>query len=118
MSRGSVYRRGDAWSAHVKWKASDGTWHQRKVTRRTKREAEQALTELCRQVDLGTAVRPDRLTVDQSRAGWLDHLAAVVGRKPSAVESYRNALGRYVSGPLGATRLQQVTAADIDRIYR
>ena len=48
--RGSVYRRGDTWTAHVKWQ-SDGQWRQRKRGGfRTRKRAEEALTPLPRAV--------------------------------------------------------------------
>lgn len=117
MSRGSVYRRGTTWTAHVTWVDAHGERRQRKQGGyRIEREANTALTEMLRLIDLGSAVPPDQLTVAGYFDEWLDHLADVVGRKPSTIASYRQ-YAKYLE-PIADMRLQKVTATDVDRIYR
>ena len=116
--RGSVYRRGTTWTAHVKW-LHQGRWRQRKKGGyRTEREAHTALTEMLRQHDLGQAVPADQLTVAGYLDGWLDHLEHVVKRMPSTVRSYRITLASNALPTIGHMRLQKVTAGDLDGIYR
>jgi Arm domain-containing DNA-binding protein len=73
-SRGSVYKRGTTWTAHVKWQQA-GEYQQRKEGGyRTKKLAEQALTRLLASVDEGTYMAPSRLTVGAYLDRWLDGL--------------------------------------------
>ena len=67
-----------------------------------------------------TSARPYRPTSSPSPVtspGWLDHLEHVVGRKRSTVHGYGITL-RYAISAIGEMRLQKVTAADLDGIYR
>lgn len=116
--RGSVYRRGATWTAHVKWQHQGGWKQRKKGGHRTRRDAEQALTEMLGQLDLGVAVPADKLTVAGFLDGWLDHLEHVVGRKRSTVHGYRQTLLAYAVPAIGEMRVQKVTAADLDGIYR
>ena len=73
-TRGSVYKRGKTWTAHVKWQRA-GRYQQRKEGgHRTKELANQALTRLLASVDEGTYVAPLRLTVGGYFDRWLDGL--------------------------------------------
>lgn len=116
--RGSVYWRNGKCYAHVTWRDADGKRRQRKTSHRTEPEAQRARTEMLRAIDTATAVAPARDTVDAYLAGWLEHLELVAGRRPSTVSSYRKMLARYLPEPLRAARLQHVTVADIDGVYR
>lgn len=116
-ARGSVYRRGATFTAHVTWK-QDGRWRQRKQGGfRRRGDAQEALTMLLHGIDRGLALPPNALTVDGYLAGWLDHLEHVVGRKPSTIASYRAKVRQYVSPTVGDVRLQKLTAADLNRLY-
>lgn len=115
--RGSVYKRGAAWYWHAKWQHQGGWKQKKKGGYRNRKEAEQGLTDFLRSVDIGIAVPADQLTVAGFLDGWLDHLEHVVGRKASTVLSYRITLKNALP-IIGPMRMQNVTASDIDGIYR
>jgi integrase len=116
--RGSVYRRGATWTAHVKYQVG-GTWKQ---TKRggfaTRAKAEQELTVLLRSIDVGTVVAPDQLTVETYLGQWSDHLELVVGRRPSTIRDYRNKVRLYATPAFGTVPLQRLTAGHLDDLYR
>jgi integrase len=116
--RGSVYRRGATWTWHVKWHQAGEARQRKRGGYRTRKEAEEALRKYLRTVDLGEAVRSEEMTLSAFLTSWVDHLEHVVERKASTVASYRSSLARYVEPTIGGLRLQQVTAADLDGLYR
>jgi integrase len=115
--RGSVYKRGATWTAHIKWQ-HHGQWRQRKTGGfATKKDAQRALDKMLHAVDLGAAVPADRLTVEQYLTGWLDHLTVVVGRKETTVYGYRATLWRYAVPAFGSVPVQKVATSDLDKLY-
>lgn len=83
---------------------------------KTKREAQQALTEVLHTLGAGTFVQPSELTVARFVADWLESLE-VAGRAPATIASYRRQFRLHILPALGAARLQQLTALDVDRMY-
>ena len=71
-SRGSVYRRGATWTAHVSWGSGATKRQVKKGGYRTRKEAQAALTELLGSIDAGTFVTPSRLDAHgaTSTIGW------------------------------------------------
>jgi integrase len=113
---GSVYKRGATWTAHVTWQEG-GKWRQQKKGgHRTKKLAEQTLTQLQASVDSGTYVAPSRLTVGGYLDQWLDSLDAT-GLRASTITGYRGALRRYVDDELRAVKLTELTALHLDVLY-
>jgi integrase len=86
----------------------------------TKSEAQKELRRLLASVDKGEHVAPDRITLAQ----WIEHWLAIggpgrrqkkVGRR--TLERYSELLRCHVLQSLGERRLQQLQAAEIDRLY-
>lgn len=102
----------------------------RQTTRRgfeRKRDAERALREALSDVDEGTHVEPDGLTV----AAWLldEWLPSIKPRSaedarrhrgtvsPATWDTYHSEIKRYVVARIGGLRLQALTPAELDDLY-
>lgn len=59
---------------------------------------------------------PDKRTVREYLAGWLDALV-VRGIRPATIESYRRNVEHYVIPRIGRRRLDQLSAGDLDAMY-
>jgi integrase len=97
----------------------DGTRHE-KTFHGTPAEARTELRRLLRSGDTGEHVAPDRATL----AGWAEQWIAIgcPGRNRTAVgarsvERYSEILNLHVLPALGGYKLQEIDAADIDRLY-
>ena len=115
-SRGSVYRRGATWTAHVSWGSGATKRQVKKGGYRTRKEAQAALTELLGSIDAGTFVTPSRLTLRRYLDDWLAGLATA-GRRPTTIDRYGRMIGAYVSPRIGDVPLQQLSALELDRLY-
>ena len=119
MSRGSVYRRGSTWTAHVEYRDPSGERRQRKAGgHKTRAEAEEEVRRLLRSVDLGTAVSPDRITFAQYLHEWIDHREAMGALQRTTLDSYREKIRNYLEPLAGDVALQRLRALDLDRVYR
>jgi len=116
-SRGSVYRRGATWTAHVSWGSGATKRQVKKGGYRTRKEAQAALTELLGSIDAGTFVTPSRLTLRRYLDDWLAGLATA-GRRPTTIDRYGRMIGAYVSPRIGDVPLQQLSVLDLDRSTR
>lgn len=83
---------------------------------KTKREAQEELDRLRMRVHESTFVAPQKLTVGEYLAGWLDGLE-VAGKRPSTVASYRRNLANHVLPTIGGLRLQGLTPLHLDKLY-
>jgi len=83
---------------------------------RTKTAAVEALNELTAQLESGLHVEPSRLTVADYIDHWLTTLP-VTGLRTTTIASYRRKVDSYIKPHLGAIRLQELNAADLDRLY-
>lgn len=84
---------------------------------KTRRDAENALADLVRSLDKQTYVTPQHLSVAEfARNEWLPTMRTQV--KHSTWDSYRRNLELHVFPVLGATQLQQVTAGQLNGLYR
>jgi len=88
--------------------------------RGTRSEARKELRALIRSGDTGTHVEPDKITVAQ----WIDRwiTAGAPGRSQKkagrrTVERYSQLMRCHVTPTLGARRLQQLQATEIDGLY-
>lgn len=115
-SRGSVYRRGATWTAHVSWGSGSAKRQVKKGGHRTQKEAQAALTELLASIDAGTFVAPSRLTVARYLDDWLAG-SVTAGRRATTIASYRRTIATYVVPRIGDVGLQDVTAVALDRLY-
>ena len=83
-------------------------------------EARKKLRELIRCGDTGTHIEPDKITLGEWISQWL--AAGAPGKKQrragrSTVEQYAQLLRCHVVPVLGARRLQQLQAVEIDQLY-
>ncbi|WP_447005147.1 tyrosine-type recombinase/integrase [Saccharothrix isguenensis] len=90
-----------------------GKRQQKTFTFDTKREARVEYDKTRHKVNEGTYIRPSKVTVGEYLDGWLE--GATRDLRASSKRSYRDAL-RPVREQLGATPIQKVTKADIERM--
>jgi integrase len=112
-----VHRRGKNWAYVVDVGRDPATGRRRQQTKsgfRTKRAAEDAMSELIGSVNDGTYVAPDPQTVGEWIERWLVTVAPKI--RPSTLRDYRNGLGR-VSERLGRVRLQALRPLDVEELY-
>lgn len=117
MRRGGVIRRGSSWGYRAEISRPGEPRRQiRKSGFRTQKEAQRALNELLHSQDTGTFVAPTAITLGEYLHDWLESLPAR-GLRPKTLETYRSMMGHHVIPYLGAIRLQNLTALDLDRLY-
>jgi integrase len=85
----------------------------RRGSGRTKTEARQRLKAVLRDVDDGLTVEPRHVTVAEVVEDWLAY--GLAGRSPSTVAKCRTLCRTHVLPALGARKLRELTAADVDR---
>jgi integrase len=115
--RGHVHRRGKNWAYVVDVGRDPGTGRRRQQTKsgfRTKRAAEDAMSDLIGSVNDGSYVAPDPQTVGEWIERWLVTIAPKI--RPSTLRDYRNGLGR-VNDRLGRIRLQALRPLDVEELY-
>ena len=91
-----------------------------KTVQGTKAQAQKALRDLLHAGDTGTHVEPAKITVAQWADQWLamgapGRKAKKAGRR--SVERYRQLLDGHIVPMLGARRLQQLQAVEIEQLY-
>jgi integrase len=79
----------------------------------TRKAAGEGLREQLGNVDRGTHVAPNKVTVGEHLATWLDGLR----KEPSTVASYRKNVRLHVEPHIGALRLEQLTGTRLTRLY-
>jgi integrase len=116
FGNGSIDQRGEnTWRLRYR---VDGRRYS-KVFHGTKSDARKELRALIRSGDIGAHVQPDRITVEEWAAQWLD--LGAPGRKakranPRSVERYGQIL-RRIMPTIGSRRLQELRATEIDALY-
>jgi integrase len=115
--RGSVRRRGTTWSYVVDVGRDPANGRRRQRTKGgfvTRKEAEQALAEVIRDLGRGTYVGRDPQTVAEWVDRWLPSMASKI--RSSTLRDYEQGLGR-VTARLGHVRLQDLRPLDIEELY-
>jgi integrase len=79
----------------------------------TRKAAGEALRKELSDVDRGTHVAPNKITVGEHMATWLDGLR----KEPSTVASYRKNVRLHVTPHVGALRLEQLTGTRLTKLY-
>ena len=79
----------------------------------TRKAAGEALREQLGNLDRGTFVAPNKVTVGEHMATWLDGLRV----EPSTVASYRKNVRLHVTPHVGALRLEQLTGTRLTKLY-
>ena len=127
MSQGSIIKR-EGKDGAVSWllkydaeRDAQGKRQQRyKTVHGTKKAAEKELRHLLLQVDQGTHVKPEKLTVKDWVGTWLESLKLrVLGKTMTqrTMEGYADWLNLHVVPTLGSKELQKLNASDIDTLY-
>jgi hypothetical protein len=87
-----------------------------KTVHASKKVAENTLTALLRERDLGTLVEPTRLTVDEYLDEWLK-TAAKPRVRLRTYQGYEELLTRYIRPDLGPRPLSRITPLEIQAVY-
>ncbi len=87
-------------------------WH---TVSGTKRDAEQELTRILKQLDEGKYVNPSKITVKEHLENWLTVMEPHVARK--SFVRYEEICKRHLIPALGATPLRKLTPEHIDTHY-
>ena len=88
---------------------------QRSISGKTQKEVTQKLKEATHELDAGTYLAPNKLTVSQWLDIWeRDYLGGV---KASTLESYKQHIKNHIKPALGAVRLDALSAYEIQRFY-
>ncbi len=85
----------------------------RRASGRTKTEAKNKLKELIREHDDGLAAVPRSYTVADAVTDWLDY--GLTGRSSNTIETRRILANQHVIPALGARKLSELSAEDVDR---
>ena len=87
------------------------------TVRGTKRDAERKLAELIHRADTGSFIEPTKVTVGEWLDIWLEKAIKPPRRTLRAYETYKSVIKRHLKPKLGAIRLQDLRAIDVER-YR
>ena len=116
----SVVRNGKEytfWEARVTVGRDPGTGKQirRSFSGKTQKEVREKLQAAAAAVNTGDYFEPSKMTVGQ----WLDTWAAeyLNSVKPRTVESYKANIKQHIKPAVGALRLSELTAVDVQRLY-
>jgi integrase len=115
--RGAIVKRGKSWS-YVLYlgRDQDGKKRQKWVGGfRTRRDAEEALTQSLDRVRTGTWADPGRITVAEYLEQWLDGIRPSL--RPKTTASYEDALRGWVIPRVGSVRLVGLTAPRLRALY-
>lgn len=85
----------------------------RKASGTTKTAAKARLREILRDREVGATVTSERYTVAAAVHDWLAH--GLTGRSPATVSNYETISEKHIVGQLGARKLRDLTADDVDR---
>lgn len=116
---GSIRQRPDGtWEGRLTVGTDPGTGKtiRRSVYGKTQAEVRKKMTTVQKEIDTGTYLLPDKITVSQ----WLDTWLATfcVGRlKPLTCETYASVIKNHIRPRIGAMRLQEVRGIQIQKIY-
>ena len=116
---GQLIRRGErTWLVRI-YLGRDGAGKRKylnKTVQGNKKHAEQQLTKLLRERDVGTLVEPSETTLDAYLEHWLEGVARTRVRE-NTYEDYRFLMRRYVRPTLGNRRLDQLKTLEVQQLY-
>jgi integrase len=92
-----------------------GTRRQPSRTYATRKQADAALAEWVREVQLGTAVHAEKMTVAQYLERWQETLLETV--RSSTQRRYRDLLHKHVIPVIGDIKLSKLSPLDVQRVY-
>jgi integrase len=79
----------------------------------TRKDAAEGLRKQLGNIDRGTHVAPNKITVGEHFATWLDGLR----KEPATIASYRKDVRLHVEPHIGALRLEQLTGTRLTKLY-
>lgn len=88
----------------------------RKASGTTKTAAKAKLREILRDQENGTVVPAGKYTVADAVRDWIAY--GLTGRSPATLSNYTTIANKHVVGQLGARKLRDLTADDVDRWLR
>ncbi|WP_222131192.1 hypothetical protein [Pseudonocardia sp. C8] len=88
----------------------------RKASGTTKTAAKAKLREILRERENGTPVTTGKYTVGDAVHDWLAY--GLTGRSPATMSNYATIAEKHIDGQLGARKLRDLTADDVDRWLR
>jgi integrase len=117
--KGSIKRRGSSWRGRVEVGVDPATgarkW--RSVTRRTKQEVEDEITNISAELQKGTYVDASKVTFAEWLSVWFE--TAIAGQKrPKTCERYRGIIDGHLVPALRGIPLQKLRAVDLERYYQ
>jgi integrase len=118
MSRGSVVKRGGTYAVKLELPPDPVTGQRRQKWHsgyRTKKEAEQARTDLLSKLDQGTYIAPATATLGEYLCEWLATIDNTV--RASTSDSYRRNIDNHVIPRIGSVKLQNVDAGVLNKLY-
>lgn len=83
----------------------------------SKKQAQKKLTELVNAHNNGAFVEPSKLTVGEWLTAWLEKAIKPPKKRAGTYRTYKHVIQAKLQPALGAIRLQQLTALDIERYY-
>lgn len=114
--RGSIHRRGDSWTVRWRTESADGRKQHSKGGFRTKKEAQEFLTDTMAAIRGGVFSEPTKITLGEFLTQrWLP--ARKLSLRPSTWSSYEVAINRHVLPQLGGVQIQQLSPDRLDRFY-
>lgn len=115
---GTISKRADGrWEGRITVGYTErGNPRRRAVYAKTKREVEAKLTELRAMYGSGRLPPPDKLTIAQLFARWLEAKSRQV--RPKTMESYRYTWERHIEPSLGSRRLSRLTGLHIETMLQ
>lgn len=107
-------RPGGSWEARVS--LPDGSGGSRRVGfyGKTRREVQQQLTKVCREVDTGVYVAPAKLTVGEYLPQWLEHKKSSL--RSRTWEGYEDHVSRNITPVIGRIPLQKLTRLQVQQL--
>lgn len=114
--KGLVRKRGSTWTWQFQVERGGRRRTMSKGGYRTKKLAEEGLTEALVSYRTRAHVEPTRITVGWYLRDWCDQVEHQL--KPSTVRGYRDIITNRVVPQLGDLRLVELTSADLARLYK
>ena len=114
--RGGIYRRGNTWTVFWRTDTAEGRKQHTKGGFRTKKEAQQFLTDTLAAIQGGVFREPSKVTLGEFLTErWLP--AREMGLRPSTFASYRGLVERHVLPEIGHVQIQQLSPDQLDLFY-
>ena len=115
---GQIIKRGDSWTVRI-FLGRDTNGKRKyfnKTIHGTKKDAQKYLTAKLREKDLGVFIEPASMGLSEFLDKWLEEIAKPRLRQ-STFASYEMVLKNYVKPTLGAKRLSDIQAYEVQKLY-